>query len=46
MDSSVSPAYGDQERSAYNGHFCSTCYHSPYCFNQSGDLERRLLRPA
>ncbi len=27
MDSSVSPTYGDQESSAYNGHFGRTCYH-------------------
>ena len=27
MDSSVSPAYGDQEGTAYNGHFACTCYH-------------------
>ena len=27
MDSSVSPTYGDQEGTAYNGHFACTCYH-------------------
>src|SRR3954465_11410389 len=27
LDSSVSPTYGDQESSAYNGHFGCTCYH-------------------
>jgi hypothetical protein len=27
MDSSVSPTYGEQEGSAYNGHFGQTCYH-------------------
>ena len=27
MDSSVSPTYGDQEGTAYNGHFGCTCYH-------------------
>src|SRR3954454_14526170 len=27
MDSSESPTYGEQEGSAYNGHFASTCYH-------------------
>jgi len=45
MDSSVSPTYGDQEGSAYNGHFGCTCYHPLFCFNQFGDLERCALRP-
>ena len=45
MDSSVSPTHGDQEGSAYNGHFGCTCYHPLFCFNQFGDLERCLLRP-
>jgi len=44
MDSSVSETYGDQEGSAYNGHFGCTCYHPLFCFNQFGDLERCLLR--
>ena len=44
MDSSVSETYGQQEGSAYNGHFGCTCYHSLFCFNQFGDLERALLR--
>src|SRR5918912_4512859 len=26
MDSSVSPTYGEQEGTAYNGHFGCTCY--------------------
>ncbi len=26
MDSSVSPTHGDQEGTAYNGHFACTCY--------------------
>jgi hypothetical protein len=30
MDSSESPTYGEQEGSAYNGHFGCTCYH-PLC---------------
>jgi len=29
MDSSQSPTYGQQECSAYNGHFGCTCYHPP-----------------
>ncbi len=45
MDSSVSPTHGDQERSAYNGHFGCTCYHPLFLFNQFGDLERCSLRP-
>ncbi len=31
MDSSESSTYGEQEGSAYNGHFGCTCYH-PLCF--------------
>jgi len=44
MDSSVSPTFGDQEGSAYNGHFGCTCYHPLFVFNQFGDLERCALR--
>jgi hypothetical protein len=44
MDSSVSETYGQQEGSAYNGHFGCSCYHPLFCFNQFGDLERCLLR--
>lgn len=45
MDSSVSPTYGEQEGTAYNGHFGCTCYHPLFVFNQFGDLERTTLRP-
>ena len=45
MDSSVSPTHGDQEGTAYNGHFACTCYHPLFVFNQFGDLERCTLRP-
>jgi Transposase DDE domain group 1 len=45
MDSSESPTYGEQEGSAYNGHFSCTCYHPLFVFNQLGDLERCALRP-
>jgi hypothetical protein len=45
MDSSVSPTYGEQEGTAYNGHFACTCYHPLFVFNQYGDLERSALRP-
>jgi hypothetical protein len=44
MDSSESPTHGDQEGSAYNGHFGCTCYHPLFLFNQFGDLERCSLR--
>jgi len=44
MDSSVSPTHGDQEGTAYNGHFGCTCYHPLFLFNQFGDLERCSLR--
>jgi hypothetical protein len=44
MDSSVSPTFGDQENTAYNGHFRCTCYHPLFVFNQFGDLERCALR--
>jgi Transposase DDE domain group 1 len=43
MDSSESPTYGEQEGSAYNGHFGCTCYHPLFVFNQFGDLERCAL---
>src|SRR5437870_3752969 len=36
--------YGEQEGSAYNGHFGCTCYHPLFVFNQLGDLERCALR--
>jgi hypothetical protein len=45
MDSSESPTHGQQEGSAYNGHFGCTCYHPLFLFNQFGDLERCMLRP-
>jgi hypothetical protein len=44
MDSSVSPTYGEQEGSAYNGHFGCTCDHPLFIFNHYGDLERCALR--
>ncbi len=45
MDSSESPVHGDQEGSAWNGHFQSKCLHPLFVFNQFGDLERCALRP-
>jgi len=44
MDSLVSPTYGQQEGTAYNGHFGCECYHPVFLFNQDGHLERALLR--
>ena len=44
MDSSVSETYGQQQGTAYNGHFGCTCYHPLFLFNQFGDLERVMLR--
>ena len=43
-DSSESPTYGEQEGSAYNGHFGCTCYHPLFVFSQLGDVERCALR--
>jgi hypothetical protein len=45
MDSLESPVHGNQEGSAYNGHFCSRCYHPLFVFNQYGDCEGAQLRP-
>ncbi|OYY40117.1 MAG: hypothetical protein B7Y08_21165 [Rhodospirillales bacterium 24-66-33] len=38
MDSSVSPTHGDQEGTAYNGHFACTCYHPLFVFNHSAPM--------
>jgi len=35
--------HGGQEGSAYNGHFCSRCYHPVFVFNQYVDCERATL---
>jgi hypothetical protein len=45
IDSSESPTFGQQEGSAWNGHFRCACYHPLFLFNQFGDLERCMLRP-
>ena len=39
MDSSVSSTYGDEESTAYNGHFGCTCCQPLFLFNHMGDLE-------
>ncbi|MGH9472214.1 MAG: IS1380 family transposase [Terriglobales bacterium] len=45
MDSTEIPGYGEQEASAYNGHFESTCYHPLLLFNRDGDCLGSNLRP-
>ena len=45
MDSSESPVHGQQEGSAYNGHFESVCYHPLFLFNDHGDCVAAKLRP-
>ena len=44
MDSTEIPVYGEQENSAYNGHFESTCYHPLLLFNGEGDCLSAKLR--
>jgi hypothetical protein len=45
MDSSESPVHGQQERSAYNGHFASVCYQPLFLFNDQDDCLAAKLRP-
>src|ERR1700686_4320817 len=45
MDSSESPVHGEQEGSAYNGHFESVCYHPLFLSNIHGDCLAAKLRP-
>ncbi|HEX2710829.1 MAG TPA: IS1380 family transposase [Candidatus Acidoferrales bacterium] len=45
MDSTEIPVYGQQEHSAYNGHFESTCYHPLLLFSLEGDCLAGKLRP-
>ena len=44
MDSTEIPVYGQQEQSAYNGHFETTCYHPLLLFNGEGDCLAGKLR--
>ncbi len=46
MDSSVSPTHGEQEGSAYNGHFGCTCYHPYSCSTSSVTLSGVPCAPA
>jgi hypothetical protein len=45
MDSTEIRVYGEQEQSAYNGHFESTCYHPLLLFNSQGDCLAVKLHP-
>ena len=45
MDATEIPVYGEQEQSADNGHFESTCYHPLLLFNRDGDCLAAQLRP-
>ena len=45
LDSTEIPVYGEQEQSAYNGYFESTCYHPLLLFNAQGDCLAAKLRP-
>ena len=45
MDSTEIKVHGQQEQSAYNGHFASTCYHPLLLFNREGDCLAAKLRP-
>ena len=45
VDSTEIQVYGQQELSAYNGHFESTCYHPLLPFNREGDCLAAKLRP-
>jgi len=45
MDSTEIPVHGQQENSAYNCHFESTCYHPILLINRKGDCLAAKLRP-
>ncbi len=45
MDLTEIPVYGEQEQSAYNGYFESTCFHPLLLFNREGDCLATKLRP-
>ena len=50
LDSTEIQVYGEQEQSAYNGHFESTCYHPLLLFNREqlpgGQAAARQCPPA
>ncbi len=43
-ESTETPVYGQQEQSAYSGHFESTCYHPLLLFSREGDCLGAKLR--
>jgi len=45
MDPTEVPVYGEQEQSAYNGYFESTCFHPLLLFNEQGDCLAATRRP-
>jgi hypothetical protein len=45
MDSTEVPVHGEQEQSAYNGYFESTCFHPLLLFNGEADCLAAKLRP-
>ena len=45
MDSTEVAVYGQQEQSAYNGHFGSSCYHPLLLLNRERDCLAAKLRP-
>jgi hypothetical protein len=45
MGSTEIPVYEEQEQSAYNGYFESTCFHPLLLFNREGDCLAAKLRP-
>jgi hypothetical protein len=46
IDSSESPVHGQQEGSAYNGHFASVCYHPRSCSMTTATAWRRSCAQA
>jgi hypothetical protein len=46
MDSSVSPTYGEQEGTSYNGHFGCTCYHPLFGSTSSAIWKAAHFDPA
>jgi Transposase DDE domain group 1 len=46
MDLTEIRVYGQQENSAYNGHFESTCYHPLLLFNRKATAWRQSCGPA
>ena len=45
INSTEIPVYGQQEQSAYNGHFETTCYHPLLLFNREADCQAARLQP-